>query len=310
MIFKKIWKFLSDPDYRFLLLANLGFYNNMDDEEYLRRKFKAKMGYDLNLDNPITFSEKLQWLKLNARNPIFTTMVDKVAAKDYVAERIGKEYIIPTIGVYDSFDDIDFDKLPDRFVLKCTHDSGGLVICKDKTKLDMKATRKKITACLNRDYYLVHREWPYKDVPKKIICEEYLEDEANNELNGGLVDYKFYCFNGFAHSAMVCVDRHVNDVKFYFFNKEWELMRINPRGAEAPEDFTLPKPKTIDKMFELASELSKGFPYLRVDFYEVNGKIYFGELTFFPSSGFNKNFLPDALVHLGDLIDLSLIDKI
>ncbi len=282
-----------------------GLCRFVSDEKCIRILYRGYMGKELSLDPPVLFSEKLQWLKLHNRNPLYTTMVDKVAAKDYVAEKIGAEYIIPTLGVWDSFDEIDFDKLPDKFVLKCTHDSGGLVICTDKSKLDMKAARKKITDSLRTDFFLVGREWPYKDVPRRIICEKYLEDNANNEMNGGLVDYKFYCFNGFVHSAMVCVDRHINDTKFYFFSKEWELMRINPRGAAAPEGFTVPKPKTIDKMFELASILSSGFPFLRVDFYEVNGKIYFGELTFFPASGFNANLLPETQEYFGSLIDLS-----
>ena len=283
----------------------LGFFPFVSDEACINILYKGYMGYKPNLKEPKKFSEKLQWIKLHDRNPMYTTMVDKVAAKDYVAERIGAEYIIPTLGVWDRFDDIDFDSLPDKFVLKCSHDSGGLVICNDKSKLDIKAVRKQISACLKRNFYLVGREWPYKDVPRKIICEELLSDE-NSKKNGGLVDYKFYCFNGFAHSTMVCVDRHINDTKFYFFSKDWELMRINPRGAAAPADFTLPKPACIDKMFELASQLSKGFPFLRVDFYEVDGKIYFGELTFFPSSGFNNNLLPETQDIFGDLIDLSL----
>ena len=308
-IFKKIKTAISDPQKLAIWWLGTPFFHCWSDESYLKLAFKANMGYPLDLDNPKTFSEKLQWLKLHAKKPIYTTMVDKVTAKDYIAERIGEEYIIPTLGVWDSFDDIDFDKLPDKFVLKCTHDSGGLIICKDKSKLDIKAARKKINKCLKRDYFLVHREWPYKDVPKRIIAEQYMEDEVNDALNGGLVDYKFYCFNGFAHSAMVCVDRQTGDTKFYFFDKDWKLVRINPRGAEAPPDFTLPKPACIDKMFELAEELSRGFPYLRVDFYEVNGKIYFGELTFFPASGYNKNILPEAQKQLGDLIDLSLVDS-
>ncbi len=282
-----------------------GFFPFVSDETCIKILYKAYMGYKPNLNEPKKFSEKLQWLKLHDRNPMHTTMVDKVAVKEYVAERIGAEYIIPTLGVWDSFDDIDFDSLPDKFVIKCSHDSGGLVICKDKSKLDLKAVKEQLNACLKRDFYLVGREWPYKDVPRRIICEELLSDE-NSEKNGGLVDYKFYCFNGFVHSAMVCIDRHINDTKFYFFNKDWELMRINPRGAEAPADFTLPKPTCIEKMFELASQLSAGFPFLRVDFYDVNGKIYFGELTFFPSSGFNNALLPETQDAFGDLIDLSL----
>ncbi len=210
----KIFKFFKNPDYRFLVLSRRGCYNFLSDQDYICRKFHAMMGYYPNLDDPQTFNEKLQWLKLHDRKPEYIRMVDKYEAKQYVADIIGKDYIIPTLGVWNSFDEIDFDKLPDQFVLKCTHDSGGLVICKDKRNLDIHAARKKINKCLKRNYFYVGREWPYKDVKPRIIGEPYLEDATEKELR----DYKFYCFNGNVVCVMVALDRNIKDTKFYFFD--------------------------------------------------------------------------------------------
>ena len=188
----KLIRFIYDRDYRFLHFSQLGKYNTMDDAEYLRRLYRSRMGIDLNLENPTRYTEKLQWLKLYDRKPEYTVMVDKYAVKSYVAKKIGHSYIIPTLGVWERFEDIDFDKLPNQFVLKCTHDSGGLVICRDKSVLDMEAAARKIRASLKRNYYYSSREWPYKNVKPRIIAEKYIEDHNSS----GLRDYKFFCFNG------------------------------------------------------------------------------------------------------------------
>lgn len=278
--------------------------NILPDYWILKWDFKSIMGYSLNLKNPHTFNEKLQWLKLYNRKPLYTALVDKFAVKKWVASIIGEKYIIPTIGVWGDFDNIDFDKLPNQFVLKCTHDSGSYVICKDKIKLDVKATRKKIVSALKRNFYYLGREWPYKNVPPRIIAEKYLVDK-----NGAFVDYKFSCFDGYVDNVMVCLDRHINDVKFYFFDKDWNLKRLNVRGKNAPEGFTIPKPSCMDEMFEIASKLSKGFPFVRVDLFECDGNIYFGEMTFFPDCGFDANLLPETDLYFGSLIDLNKIKR-
>lgn len=174
------------------LKISSGFYDGMDDETFLKMAYKRKFGKELDLNNPVTFNEKLQWLKLNDQKPEYTEMVDKFLAKKYVASIIGQEHIIPTLGVWSHFDDIDFDELPTQFVLKCTHDSGGLVVCKDKNNLNKKAAKKKIENSMKTNYYKGGREWPYKNVKPQIIAEEYMEDISGN----GLTDYKFYCFNG------------------------------------------------------------------------------------------------------------------
>ncbi len=272
------------------------------DALYLKLKFKKKMGCSLNLKNPVTFNEKLQWLKLNNRNPLYTTLVDKYAVKQYMTKLIGNQYIIPTLGVWERFDDIDFDKLPNQFVLKCTHDSGSYIVCKDKLKLDIDNARIKLTRALKKNYFYSGREWPYKNVPPKIIAEQYIEDK-----NGALIDYKFSCFNGYVDCVMACLDRHLNDTKFYFFDKKWNLKRLNVRGKNAPADFTIPKPPCMDEMFDIAAKLSENIPFVRVDLFECDGKIYFGEMTFYPDSGFDANLLPETDKYFGQLIDLSKV---
>lgn len=269
------------------------------DRQYLKWMFRLKMGYKLNLDNPQTFSEKLQWLKLYNRKPEYTQMVDKYEAKKYVASIIGEEYIIPTLGVWNKFEDIDFDKLPNQFVLKTTHGGGntGVVICKDKSSFDKAKAKQKLEKSLKSDVYKSLKEWPYKNVKKRIIAEVLIGD-------GQIEDYKFSCYNGGATDVMICMDRGSGDTKFYFFDCNWELLRYNKRGLAAPKEFSLPRPQNLDKMFEIASALSKNIPYLRVDLYNINGRIYFGETTFFPQSGFDPNLLPPTEVLFGSRIKL------
>ena len=274
----------------------------ISDKLYLKIKFWIEMGYWMNFSEPMKFNEKLQWLKLYDRKPEYTKMVDKIGAKELVAERIGEEYIIPTIGVYDTFDEINFDSLPNQFVIKCSHDSGGTYVCQDKLDMNIDFVRKKINKSLKSNYYRKFREWPYKNVKPRIIIEKYMEDES-----GDLADYKFSCFNGNAHNVMICYDRKSNDTKFYFFNRKWELLRYNKRGLIAPENFTLPKPKELDKMFDIAEKLSKSIPYARIDLYNINGQIYFGEITFYPQSGFDSNLLEETDKLFGNLINIDNI---
>lgn len=283
-----IRNFIKSPYKRILYLSKLGFYDRMDDKKYLQKLYKAALGKELDWDNPQTFNEKLQWLKLYDRKPIYTTMVDKYEVKKYVAEKIGEEYIIPTLGVWDNFDDIDFDKLPDQFVLKCTHDSGGLVICKDKRKLDIATAKKKMEKALRTSFYSEFREWPYKDVKPRIIAEQYMADES-----GGLIDYKFFCFDGVPRIMFIATDRENpnEETKFDFFDMDFNHLDIrngHPNAKLPPR-----KPKRFELMKQLASKLSNGIPHVRVDMYEVNGKVYFGELTFYHWGGVVK-FEPDS----------------
>ena len=273
---RKYLKILLHTEYILFYLNGTCFARFIPDKIYLKSRYKARIGKKLNLKNPKTFNEKLQWLKLYDRKPEYTVMVDKHEVKKYVADKIGKDYIIPTLGVWDKFDDIDFDALPEQFVLKCTHDSGGLVICKDKSQLDIEQARKKIDKCLKRNYYWHGREWPYKNVRPRIIAEQYMEDEETAELR----DYKFFCFDGVAKALFIATDRSnkEEETKFDFYDMEFNHLPFtngHPNANSAPQ-----KPENFDKMRELAGKLSENIPHLRVDFYEVNGRIYFGELTF------------------------------
>lgn len=281
--FAKAKKYISNESYRFSVNSYLGLYDKWDDDKFLQRKFELKMGKPLSLSSPITFSEKLQYLKLYDRNPLYTTLVDKVAVKDHVAATIGEQYIIPTIGVWDSPDEIDFDLLPQKFAMKCNHNSGlGMYICKDKAKLDIPEVKKSLTKGLRQNYYLAEREWPYKDVPRKVLAEQYLE----NSEAGGLTDYKIHCFNGVPRFILVCRDRFAKSgLTEDFFTPGWEHMNV--KRPKIPNAATpAPKPEKLDEMLSLAEKLAKDIPFVRVDFYFVDGKIYFSELTFFPAAGF------------------------
>ena len=304
---KTLKKILTDRDYRTVRLAKAGFYNHLDDETYLKKLYRAKMGHPLNLDDPQLFSEKLQWLKLHDRNPLYTQLVDKYRVREYIAEKLGEEYLIPLLGVWDDPDEIDFDALPDQFVLKCNHNSGtGMCICRDKSKLDYEAVRKELRKGLQENFYLRNREWPYKDVPRKIVCEQYMTDQGEAD---GLTDYKFFCFDGCVESVMLCIDRYMDDVKYYFFGRDWKVRKHNKRGAACPENFTLPKPEYMEEMFSIASGLSKGFPFVRVDLYESNGHIYVGELTLYPTGGYDANLLRDTEELFGEMINLKKVSE-
>lgn len=290
---------------KLLYYAKFGrFYS---DETYLRRVFKLRMGRELDLENPQTFSEKLQWLKLYNRNPNYVKMVDKIEAKKYVASIIGEEYVVPTLATYNSVDEIDFDLLPNQFVLKTNQAGGsvGVVVCQDKSNFDQEAAKSNLLAAMRRDHSKLGREWIYKKIKPQILAEQYLDPSPETDL----CDYKFSCFDGNVTDVMVCMDRNSGETKFYFFDKDWNLLPLNIRGKNAPANFTLPKPSCIDKMFELASKLSKGLPYARIDMYAVNGQPYFGEITFFPDSGFDSNLLPETEKLHGSLIKLPEKDE-
>ena len=250
----------------------------LPDKLYLKLKFRLHMNKWMDFDNPQTFNEKLQWLKLNDRNPLYVSMVDKVDAKKYVASIIGEEHIIPTLGVYNSFEEIDFDKLPNQFVLKCSHDSGGVIICKDKSQLDMDNARKVLSNGLKRNYYYQTREWPYKNVKPRIIAEQFMVDESGIELK----DYKYYCFDGKVKMMFVATGRPY-DTRFDFFDTNFKHLPVKQGYDWA--DKPISKPLGFDEMISLAEKLSKNIPHVRIDFYDINGQIYFGEMTFFDSSG-------------------------
>ncbi len=285
-IVRKFKRFISDPYVRFYLCDMMGIYRDMPDEEYLARKFKLRLGYELNLNNPKSFNEKIQWLKLYDRKPEYIMMVDKVLVKDYVAKIIGEEYIIPTIQVWDNPENIDFDSLPSQFVLKCNHNSGkGMTICKDKKILNTRKTIRELKKGLNEDYYVHNREWPYKGVERKVFAEKYIGDGSSD-----LYDYKFMCFNGVVKCSFVCSNRFSPEgLNVTFYDREWNKMPFE-RDYKATKQI-IPKPANYDLMISLAERISANIPFARIDFYETDNRVYFGEITLYPGSGF-EGFQP------------------
>lgn len=262
---------------RFILFKLARFYS---DRRFLESLFPVSVGYKLNLDNPHSYNEKLQWLKLNDRRPEYTQMVDKVEAKKYVSSIIGDEYIIPTLAVYDSVEDIDFESLPQQFVLKCTHDSGGIIVCKDKSHFIKEEAISKLKKGLKRNYYYQNREWPYKNVKPRIIVEQYMEDE-----DGELKDFKFFCFNGEPKYMFIASDRFNSseETKFDFFDMDFNHLPFLNGHPNTTKPIV--KPMGFEIMKSLAAKLSKGIPQIRIDFYDIKGTVYFGEMTFFHWSG-------------------------
>lgn len=251
----------------------------LSDETYLKLLFHTKVGYPLNLKHPRTYNEKLQWLKLNDIHPEYSHLVDKIEAKVYVEHKVGKKYIIPTLGSWNNVEEIDWDSLPENFVIKCTNDSGGIVICKDKKKTNIKKAQGKLKKGWGKNYYDKNKEYPYRNLKPRIIAEKYIEDESGC----GLKDYKFFCFNGEPHFLFVATGRQKNDTRFDFFDLEWNHLPII--NGHPNTDYPIKKPENFSEMIDVARQLSQGIPHVRVDLYNVKGKIYFGEMTFFHWSG-------------------------
>ncbi len=273
-------RYIIEPKFRFAVHNKLGFYRNTSDEKFLKKLFNINMGKNLDLEDPKTFNEKLQWLKLYDRNPFYTQLVDKYEVRKYISEKISDEYLIPLIGVWDKFEDIDFNSLPTQFVLKCTHDSGGIVICRDKSNFNRIAAQKKINTCLKKNYFYHGREWPYKNVPRKIIAEKYMVDESGIELK----DYKFFCFNGVPKLIQVDFDRFYSH-KRNIYSTDWQYLDVKIQYQNDP-DKKLQKPQKLDEMLLIANILSLNIPHVRIDLYNISNKIYFGEMTFYHGSGF------------------------
>lgn len=269
----------------------------LPDAVFLRIRFRLDVGKRLSLRNPKTFNEKLQWIKLHDRRPEYNTMVDKYEAKKYVAEKIGSEYIIPTLGVWDNFDEIDFDALPNQFVLKCTHDSGSVVICNHKASFDMQKAKQRLQKKLQSNMFWYGREWPYKDLKPRIICEKYMEDESGTELK----DYKVMCFNGEPKLIQIHRGRFENHTQD-FYDTEWNKIDMD-QGCSC-SDVVMPKPEFLEQMLSLSAKLAAGIPHVRVDWYYAESRLYFGELTFFDASGFD-GFQPEEYDFLlGSWIEL------
>ena len=297
---KRFRHLLSDPSIALrYLLYNVLCHVIRDDRLYISLDYFSRMKKFPDLKHPKTFNEKLQWLKLNDRRNEYTRLVDKYEVKDYVKGILGEEAIIPTLGVWDRFDDIDFEGLPDRFVLKTTHDSGGVVVVSDKGRMDMEAVRKKLEKSLKTNYYTLHREYPYKNVKPRIIAEKYMIDEGGS----GLKDYKFFCFGGEVKFFKVDLNRFTNHHANYY-DRNWNLEEF--WESQYPVDYStqVVPPCNFDKMLTYAEKLSEGIPFVRVDLYNIDGDIYFGELTFFPTSGAVPFSPPEWNDKIGDMLKL------
>lgn len=296
---EKYLKKLKHPWNLFFALGRHGLLNWMSDESYLKIAYRIKFQKPLDLSNVSTFNQKLQWLKLYDRKPIYIDLVNKLNVREFIKQKVGAEYLIPLYGVWDTFDEINFEMLPESFVLKTTHDSGGVVICKNKDTFNKEAAKSVLNKSLKTNYYDNGREWPYKDTERKIIAEKYMMDEKTNDLR----DYKFFCFDGKVNALFVATNRQV-DVRFDFFDPEFNHLPLKQYYPTADNYKSIEKPINFEKMKVIASKLSEGIPHVRVDLYEINGKIFFGELTLFHFNGWKK-FEPDYYDELfGSWIEL------
>ena len=278
------------------------FFGWLPDKPYLSLRYRFLMGHWIDWKNPKTFTEKLQWLKVYNRKSEYTMMVDKYAVKQYVADRIGQQYIIPTLGVWDKTEDIDWDSLPEQFVLKTTHGGGssGVVICKDKANFDRGAAVAKLEESISSDLYSALREWPYKNVPKRIIAEKFMAPVKETVLTD-LPDYKFFCFNGQPEFVELYIDRFGNHKKL-FCDMDWNVAGFTTANDVAK--VTVEQPKEFAEMKEVAKALCEGMAFVRVDLYVHGGKVYFGEMTFHPAGGYTPITPREWEYKLGDMIKI------
>ncbi len=299
---RKWWR-LTQEWFQYLLFV-LDFYL-VPDSVALKREYRKVFGKELNLENPQTFNEKIQWLKLHDRKPEYKLMTDKIEAKKYVASIIGEEYIIPTLGSWKSFDEIDWDTLPNQFVLKCNHDAASVIIVRNKSKLDKEAARKKLTAALKDDYYKYGRQWAYKGIERRILAEQFMEQKGAEDLT----DYKFFCFNGEPRVLFIATDRYAKDVEVKFDFLDMNFERLPFTNGHPNTEVPLPQPMCFEQMKDLAAMLSKGFAHVRIDFYEINGKVYFGEITFYHNGGMVPILPVEWDYMLGSWINLTPLQK-
>ncbi len=296
----KLYKAIKQPKWLFGVILRRFFSKWMKDRSFIKWEYFSGMGKFPNLDNPITYNEKLQWLKLNDIHEEYSLLVDKYEAKEFVFEKIGEDYIIPTLGIWNSFEEIDFDLLPNQFVIKTTHDSGGVVVCKDKNTFDVSKAKKRINKSLNHNFFYEHREYPYKGIKPRIIAEKYMVDESGTELK----DYKFFCFDG-KPKMLLIVSGRGEDQRQDFYDIDFHLLPVH-RKEHPNSGIVREKPIGYEDMVKLAGILSLGIPHVRVDLYNINGKIYFGELTFFSGSG-NIPFEPEEWDYkIGEWLKLPL----
>lgn len=300
---KKLRKLIKHPIGCLIMVIGFEKFKFIPDKKYISIMYRYFMDKKLDLKNPKTFNEKLQWLKIYNRQPEYTVMVDKFLVREYITQKIGSEYLIPLIGVWNCTEDIDFESLPEKFVLKCNHNSGtGMYICKNKSNANWSEIKKNLDIGLHEDYFYLGREWPYKNVPRKIIGEQYMVDESGSELK----DYKVMCFNGKPKLIELHQGRFTNHQTQDYYDLDWNKTNISQGNISTfgKSDIVAPKPDTLDEMLELSKVLSEGIPQVRIDWYSINGKLYFGEITFFDGSGFDPYDNPQDDLLLGSWIQL------
>ncbi|MBQ8429666.1 MAG: glycosyl transferase [Clostridia bacterium] len=292
MDYKRIFK---NREFRLKLINCLKF---IPTKPYLKMVYKIKTGKKLNLKNPVGFNEKLNWLKLYEQSPEYTDLVDKIKVREYIKEKVGEDICFPLLGQWNKYEDIDFNTLPDQFVLKCNHDSGSVKIIKDKSAINHKEFSRFFKSRLKMNPYAIGREYPYKKVKPMIMAETYMVPEGAKDIE----DYKFFCFNGKPEIMFIATDRSV-DVKFDFFDMDFnhlDIVNIHPQSGTP-----IKKPALFEEMKAMAAKLSEGMKFVRIDLYEIEGKIYFGEFTFFHGGGFWL-FKPDEWeMKLGNLIEIA-----
>ncbi len=279
----------------------------LPDRTYVKLYYRMRVGKKLNIDEPTTLNEKLQWLKFNYRFPLQSIVSDKLLVRDYVKEKIGEEYLIPLLGSCEKYEDINFSRLPERFVIKCNHDSGGLVVCTNKNKLNFLETRNKIEKSLKNNFFYIGREYQYKNIKPRIICEQFISDNGKVPM-----DYKIYCFNGKPDVILVCKDRfsqNTHRASYLYYDQNWKFIPLN-KGDDKIIDPNIEKPKNFEKMLEIAEILSQDFLFARIDLYNIEGKIYFGEITLSPNSGFDADITEETDKMFGEKLKIPYWDKI
>ncbi len=297
---ERFFALAKNPRLLFIWLAERGWFRKMDDEAYLKRFYRARFGKELHLNPPVTMNEKIQWLKLHDRDTAHSLLVDKVEVRAYVEKKAGVELLTDLLGVWDKAEEIDFDALPERFVLKCTHNSGGVIVCSDKARFDRKSAVKSLAAQLKKNYYAQGREWLYKNVRPRVIAETFI-----GGVDGTLPDdYKFFCFDGIVRAVCVCTNRSNKHADYYFFDREFHRFPVNEATANMPEGLVIHKPARYDDMILIAELLADGMKHVRVDLYDTESGVRFGELTFFDQSGFADDYVGDGDRLMGEFLKL------
>ncbi len=297
---ERFFTFLKNPRILFIWLAERGWFRGMDDEAYLKRFYRARFGKELRLNPPETMNEKVQWLKLHDRDEGHARLVDKVAVREYVTQKVGAGILVELLGVWEKAEKIDFDALPEKFVLKCTHNSGGVIVCTDKTKFNRKNAVKKLREQLGKNYYWQGREWLYKNVPPRVMAEAFIGGDD------GILpdDYKFFCFDGAVRAVCVCKNRSGKHAEYYFFDRDFQRLPVNEATANMPAGLVIEKPARYDEMLRVAETLSTGIKHVRVDLYDTEQGVRFGELTFFDQSGFADDYVSDGDRVMGGFLKL------